>query len=142
MKIKEYVWGTEDWVYEDDNTLIKLIDARESLSVQVHEGGEHWHVIRAAPDGEIICGFNREVSREEFERRIADDTLLEVLNRVKVKQGDYFFIPGGTLHSIGAGVLIAEIRPNDNPTYRVYDYGRGRELHIEKSCEIIYGRAT
>jgi mannose-6-phosphate isomerase len=134
--IKEYIWGTENWVYSDENTLIKLIDANEPLSIQVHEGGEHWHVIKAEPDSEIVCGLNRDITKDEFIQRIEDGTLLEVCNRIKVKKGDYFFIAGGTLHSIGKGILIAEIRPNDNPTYRVYDYGRGRELHIDKVLEI------
>jgi len=134
--IKEYVWGTENWVYEDSDTMVKLIDAHDSLSIQVHEGSEHWHVIKAEVDSELICGLNRDITLEEFKQKIADETILEVCNRVKVKKGDYFYIPGGTLHAVGKGILIAEIRPTDNDTYRVYDFGRGRELHIEKALEI------
>jgi mannose-6-phosphate isomerase len=136
MNIKQYIWGIENWVYEDSDTMVKLIDARESLSVQVHEGGEHWHVIKAEPGAELICGLSRDITVDEFKQRIDDETLLEVCNRVRVSRGDYFYIPGGTLHAVGAGILIAEIRPTDNDTYRVYDYGRGRELHIEKALEI------
>jgi len=136
MNIKNYVWGTEDWVYEDENTMVKLIDARESLSIQVHEGSEHWHVIKAEPDSTLICGLSRTITLDEFKQRIDDGTLPEVCNHVKVKAGDYLYIPGGTLHAIGGGILIAEIRPTDNDTYRVHDYGRGRELHIEKALQI------
>lgn len=122
--------------------MVKLIDAKESLSIQVHEGSEHWHVIEALPDSEIICGLNREITPEEFKQRIEDESLIEIVNHIKVKKGDHFFIKGGTLHSIGKGILIAEIRPYDNPTYRVYDYGRidsngnHRELHIKKALQI------
>ncbi|MCL1867144.1 MAG: class I mannose-6-phosphate isomerase [Oscillospiraceae bacterium] len=140
--LKEYIWGTENWVYSDEETMVKLIDAQDSLSIQVHEGGEHWHVIKAEPDAELICGLNRDLTPEEFRSHIENGTLLEVVNRIKVKKGDYIYVPGRTLHAIGKGILIAEIRPVDNFTYRVYDYGRTdkdgnpRELHIEKAMEI------
>ena len=91
---------------------------------------------------ELIYGFNRDISREEFERRIRDNRLSEVCNFVPVKRGDVFFIEAGTMHAIGKGILIAEIQQNSNTTYRVSDYGRlgadgkPRPLHIEKAVEV------
>lgn len=135
--------------------LIKLIDAKDRLSIQVHpddayalrvEGEygktEMWYVVDCEEGAGLYLGFSREVSREEFARRIADGTLEQVLRRVPVKPGDSFFIPSGTLHAIGAGILIAEIQQNSNTTYRVYDYGRlgtdgnPRPLHVEKALEV------
>lgn len=135
--------------------LIKLIDAKENLSVQVHpsdhyaqahEGQygktEMWVVIDCEPDACLYYGFRRPVSREEFAQRIQDNTLLEVLNAVPVHKGDVFFIPAGTLHAIGKGIVIAEVQQNSNVTYRVYDYGRigadgkPRALHISQALEV------
>ncbi|MBR1430504.1 type I phosphomannose isomerase catalytic subunit [Ruminococcus sp.] len=135
--------------------LVKLIDAKNDLSVQVHPNDEYahkyendngktemWYVIDAAPDSELIYGFNEELSKEEFRKAIEDNTLMEKLRRVPVKQGDVFFIEPGTLHAIGKGILIAEIQQSSNVTYRVYDYGRlgadgkPRPLHIEKALKV------
>ncbi|WP_281540021.1 type I phosphomannose isomerase catalytic subunit [Selenomonas noxia] len=135
--------------------LIKLIDARDDLSVQVHPSdayalrveGEHgktelWYIMDCAPGAEILYGFQHELTREEFRRRIEDNTLHEVVRRVPVHKGDVFFIPAGTLHAIGRGILICEIQQSSNATYRVYDYGRvgadgkPRTLHIEKALDV------
>ena len=135
--------------------LIKLIDAKDRLSVQVHPDDEYalkkegefgktemWYVVDCDEGAELIYGFNREVSKEEFERRIKDNTLPEICNYVPVHKGDVFFITAGTLHAIGAGILIAEVQQNSNTTYRVSDYGRlgadgkPRPLHIEKALEV------
>lgn len=135
--------------------LIKFIDARDNLSVQVHpdnayalreEGGygktEMWYVMDCEPDAALIYGFKEDISQEEFARRIAAGTLLEVCNRVPVKKGDVFFIEAGTLHAIGAGMLICEIQQSSNTTYRVYDYGRlgndgkPRDLHVDKALAV------
>jgi len=135
--------------------LVKLIDAKSDLSVQVHPNDEYahkyendngktemWYVIDAAPDSELIYGFNEELSKEDFRKAIENNTLMEKLRRVPVKQGDVFFIEPGTLHAIGKGILIAEIQQSSNVTYRVYDYGRlgadgkPRPLHIEKALEV------
>lgn len=135
--------------------LIKLIDARDNLSVQVHpddayamrtEGEygktEMWYVVDAEPGASLLYGFRQAVAKEEFARRIADGTLLDVLHRVPVKKGDVFFIAAGTLHAIGKGLVICEIQQNSNTTYRVYDYGRvgadgaPRALHIEKALDV------
>lgn len=135
--------------------LIKLIDAREPLSVQVHpddeyakrvEGGagktEMWYVLDREPGAFLYCGFEREISRGELTRRIADGTVTEVLRKAPVEPGDVFFIEAGTVHAIGAGIVIAEIQQCSNTTYRVFDYGRrgpdGKErpLHIEKALDV------
>ena len=135
--------------------LIKLIDAKNDLSVQVHPDNEYamrveneygktecWYILDCDDDAELIYGFNREISSEEFKERISNNTFLETVNKVKVKKGDLFFIEAGTLHAIGKGILLAEIQQNSNTTYRVYDYGRlgsdgkPRELHIEKAINV------
>lgn len=135
--------------------LIKLIDAKDNLSVQVHPDNDYamrvegefgktemWYIVEAEPGATLIYGFQQEISAEEFARRIADNTLLEVCNEVPVKKGDVFFIASGTLHAIGKGILIAEIQQNSNTTYRVYDFGRvgkdgkPRELHVDKAKEV------
>lgn len=135
--------------------LIKLIDAKDKLSVQVHPDDEYalknegeygktemWYVVDCEEGAELIYGFNREVEKQEFEQRIKDNTLSEICNYVPVKKGDVFFISAGTLHAIGEGILIAEVQQNSNTTYRVSDYGRlgadgkPRELHIEKALDV------
>ena len=135
--------------------LIKLIDAKDNLSVQVHPNNEYaqrvegeygktemWYIVDCDPGAELLYGFKHDISKEEFERRIKDNTLLEVTNSVEVHKGDVFFIESGTLHAIGKGILIAEIQQNSNTTYRIYDYGRvgadgkPRQLHIEKAVEV------
>ena len=129
--------------------LIKLIDAKNDLSVQVHPDNEYalrvekeygktecWYILDCDEGAELIYGFNKKISSEEFKKKIADNTFLDTVNKVKVKKGDLFFIEAGTLHAIGKGILLAEIQQNSNTTYRVYDYGRlgadgkPRELHI------------
>ena len=135
--------------------LIKLIDAKQKLSVQVHpddayalenEGEygktEMWYVVDCEDGAELIYGFKEDISKEEFEKRIKDNTLTDACNSVPVHKGDVFFIEAGTLHAIGEGILIAEVQQNSNTTYRVSDYGRlgadgkPRELHIEKALEV------
>lgn len=135
--------------------LIKLIDAKDNLSVQVHPDNEYamrvegeygktemWYIVDCEEGAELLYGFKHEITREEFAKRISDNTLLEVTNNVPVHKGDVFFIEAGTLHAIGKGILIAEIQQNSNTTYRIYDYGRvgadgkPRQLHVEKACEV------
>lgn len=135
--------------------LIKLIDAAKDLSIQVHpddayalahEGQngktEMWYVLSAEPGAFLYCGLKRELSREELARRIADNTLLDVLRRVEVKAGDVIFIPAGTIHAICHGVVVAEVQQSSNVTYRVYDYGRldadgkPRTLHIAQALDV------
>lgn len=135
--------------------LIKLIDAKNDLSVQVHPDNEYalrvegeygktecWYILDCDENAELIYGFNKEISSEEFRERINDNTFLDVVNKVKVHKGDMFFIEAGTLHAIGSGILLAEIQQNSNTTYRVYDYARKdkdgnlRPLHIEKAIDV------
>ena len=141
--------------FENFPILIKLIDAKDNLSVQVHPDNDYamrvegeygktemWYVVDCDEGATLLYGFKHEITKEEFARRIADNTLLEVTNAVPVKKGDVFFIEAGTLHAIGKGILIAEIQQNSNTTYRIYDYGRvgkdgkPRELHVEKAKEV------
>ena len=135
--------------------LIKLIDARDDLSVQVHPNDEYalkvegeygktemWYIVDCEEGAALYYGFKEEISKEEFRKKIADNTITDVLNRVPVKKGDVFFIPSGTIHAIGRGILIAEIQQNSNTTYRVCAYGRlgadgkPRPLHIDKAVEV------
>lgn len=149
------VLGTNCQRFEDFPILAKFIDARDSLSIQVHpddsyalknEGQygktEMWYVMDCEPGAYLYYGFNREVSAEEFAERIENETLEEVLNKVEVHKGDVLFNEARTLHAICKGILIAEIQQNSNLTYRIYDYGRvdadgkKRELHIEKALKV------
>ena len=135
--------------------LIKLIDAYDNLSIQVHPDDKYarevenefgktemWYVLDALDGATLIYGFKEEITSEEFQRAIEDNTLLDKLNVVNVKKGDTFFIEAGTVHAIGKGAMIAEIQQNSNCTYRVYDYGRvgadgkPRELHIKKAVDV------
>ena len=140
--------------------LIKLIDAKDDLSVQVHpddgyamknEGQygktEAWYILDCDEGAELIYGLNRDMTKQELKASIEQGTLLDCVNRVKVKKGDIFLIESGTLHAIGKGILLAEIQQNSNVTYRVYDYGRlqngkPRELHIEKAVDVINLKAA
>lgn len=136
--------------------LIKFIDASESLSVQVHPDDDYaleieneygknemWYIVDAEPDSYIYCGFRMRVSRAEIKKRIKENTVTEVLNKIPVKKGEVYFIPVGTVHAIGRGILICEIQQSSACTYRIYDYGRKdrfgnyRELHIEKALDVI-----
>ena len=147
--------GTRAAKFDFFPILIKLIDAKESLSIQVHPEDEYalrvegeygktemWYIVDCEPDAYLYYGLNRTVTKEEFRKRIEDNTLLEILNKVPVHKGDVFFIPAGTIHAICSGILICEIQQNSNTTYRVYDYdrrgkdGKPRELHIEKAVEV------
>ena len=149
------VLGSKGAAFENFPILIKLIDAKDNLSVQVHPNNEYalrvegeygktemWYVVDCDEGAELLYGFKHEISKEEFAERIANNTLLEVTNNVPVHKGDVFFIEAGTLHAIGKGILIAEIQQNSNTTYRIYDYGRvgkdgkPRELHVEKAKDV------
>ena len=149
------VLGTHCRRFKEFPILTKFIDAKDNLSIQVHpdnryalknEGQygktEMWYVMDAGKDAFLYYGFKQEIDKEEFSRRIEEDTLLEVLNAVPVQKGDVLFIESGTIHAIGKDILIAEIQQNSNVTYRVYDYGRvgkdgkKRDLHIEKALAV------
>lgn len=155
VKLNPDFLGENGQKFEYFPILIKLIDAKNDLSVQVHPDNEYamrvekeygktecWYILDCDEDAELIYGFNKSITSEEFKEKIADNTFLETVNKVKVKKGDLFFIEAGTLHAIGKGILLAEIQQNSNTTYRVYDYGRlgadgkPRELHVEKAIDV------
>ena len=136
--------------------LIKFIDAAQDLSIQVHPDDalakarhnsfgktEMWYIMEADPNASIIIGFNRNVSKEEYQSHLQNKTLSQLLNYEKVSHGDMFFIPAGKIHAIGAGVLLAEIQQTSDITYRVYDFdrkdkhGNYRELHTELALDAI-----
>lgn len=135
--------------------LIKLIDAKKNLSIQVHPDDvyaynhehqpgktEMWYVVDAEPGAFLYYGFNRSVTKEEFAQAIEDETLCDLLQEVPVKKGDVLFIDSGTIHAIGAGIVIAEIQQSSDVTYRVFDYGRKdkdgntRQLHISQALDV------
>ena len=135
--------------------LIKLIDAKEDLSVQVHPDDDYarrhekgqlgktemWYILDAAKDGRLIYGLYRKTDKETLRKSIADGTIEKHLQKVKIRKGEVYYIAAGTIHAIGAGALIAEIQENSNLTYRLYDYdrmgkdGNKRELHVDKALD-------
>ena len=149
------VLGKNAEAFENFPMLIKFIDAKESLSIQVHPDDEYslknngeygktemWYILDCDEDSYLYYGFNEEISKEEFRRSIEEKTLLNYLNKVKVNKGDVFFIKAGTVHAIGKGIVICEVQQNSNTTYRVYDYdrtdkdGNKRPLHIEQAIAV------
>ncbi len=153
--IGEDALGWKCQAFEKFPLLIKFIDAKEQLSVQVHPDdsyalpneneygkSEMWYVMDCDADASIYFGVKQDISAEELERRTENNTITEVLNRVPVHRGDTFFVEAGTIHAIGRGVLICEIQQNSNCTYRLYDYGRRdkfgnlRELQADKAVAV------
>lgn len=136
--------------------LIKFIDACDDLSIQVHPNDEvakerhnsygkteMWYVMQADEEAKLIAGFNQDVDKETYVKKLQDKALLDILNQSEVKAGDVFFMPAGRIHAIGKGILLAEIQQTSNITYRVYDYsrtdaeGNERELHTELAVDVI-----
>lgn len=136
--------------------LIKFIDARDDLSIQVHPDDElakkrhnsfgkteMWYVIHAEKGAALYSGFSQQIDANEYVKRVKDNTIMEVLQRYEVQPGDVFFLPAGRVHAIGAGCFIAEIQQTSNITYRIYDYnrkdanGNERELHTELAKDAI-----
>ncbi|MBK5721024.1 class I mannose-6-phosphate isomerase [Dysgonomonas sp. Marseille-P4677] len=136
--------------------LIKFIDARDNLSIQVHPDDElakkrhnsfgkteMWYVINAAPEAFLYSGFEKQMTPDSYVKSIEDNTFVDSLAKHNVKAGDVFFLPAGRVHAIGAGTFIAEIQQTSNITYRIYDYnrkdanGNGRELHTELAKDAI-----
>ncbi len=136
--------------------LIKFIDAKQDLSVQVHPNDEYakkyehgslgktemWYVLDATKDARLVYGFYHDISKEKLKKSLEEGTVERYLQKVKVKKDDLFYIEAGTVHAIGAGILIAEIQECSNITYRMYDYnrmdkdGKPRTLHIERALEV------
>lgn len=148
-------WG-ENCSGDSFPILVKLIDAKKDLSIQVHPSdetanpamgeqgkAEMWYIVDCEPQAYIYFGLLDRIKKEEMLRRARDGTICEVLNRVSVQKGDVFYILPGTIHAIGAGCLIAEIQQNSNTTFRVYDYqrkdsnGLPRQLHLERASEVM-----
>lgn len=136
--------------------LVKFIDARDNLSIQVHPNDEiaekrhqslgkteMWYVVDAEPNAFLYSGFTHEISKMEYETRVKDNTLLEVLQKHYVKSGDVFFLPAGRVHAIGKGIFVAEIQQNSDITYRIFDYNRTdingniRELHTDLAIDVL-----
>jgi len=159
----ERIWGSTDlspWFeaggrkigevwFPGEELLIKFLFTTENLSVQVHPDDayakrvensrgktEMWRVLRAEPGAKIALGFRQAVDREDARKAAMDGSIMKMLDWREVRPGDTFLIPAGTVHALGAGLMIAEIQQNSDITYRLFDYGRGRELHIEKSLDV------
>ncbi len=142
--------------------LTKIIDARKPLSVQVHPDDayaqrvEHqpngktecWYILSCEPGAELVLGWTRDTTRAEYERRVADGTLGEILRRVPVAAGEAFYLPAGTLHAIGAGIQLFETQQASDLTYRIFDWnrvgddGKPRQLHVDKAGDVLDYRAT
>ena len=162
------IWGYELWIASthpngcqeefknavggDYPLLVKVIQADDTLSIQVHpddelavklEGPgnrgktECRYVLDAAPDGKLVYGIKEGYSNQELAKAINENTLESYLEIVSVKPGDFVFIPAGTVHAIGAGLRLMEVQQSCDLTYRLYDWGRGREVHVEKGLAVI-----
>jgi len=149
--------GTHPNMKEGLPILVKFIDAKNDLSVQVHpdddyarinENGqsgksEMWYVVEAAKDAHLIYGFRTDIDKKTVEKALKEERLEHYLQKIPVKKGDVFFVPAGQVHAICAGCLIAEIQESSNLTYRLYDYnridknGNRRELHIDKALDVM-----
>lgn len=140
--------------------LVKLIDANKDLSVQVHPSDEYayihenqngktemWYVLDAKQNASLICGFLHDVTKEQLLDAVETGKLFKHLKKIFVQKGDVFYIPAGTIHAIGAGIMLAEIQESSNVTYRVFDYnridknGRKRELHFDKAIDVLNMKA-
>nr|MCR4822345.1 class I mannose-6-phosphate isomerase [Treponema sp.] len=161
------VWGYEDWIasthkdgcqrefqnlVKDYPLLVKVIQANDTLSVQVHPDDEDakrlegpsergktecWYVLSAEEGAKLVYGLKGNPSQEEIKKAIAENTIQNLLDTVTVKKGDFIFIPSGTVHAIGGGLRLLEVQQSCNITYRLYDWGRPREVHIEKGVQVI-----
>ncbi|MCC6389902.1 MAG: class I mannose-6-phosphate isomerase [Bryobacterales bacterium] len=140
--------------------LIKFLFTTDRLSVQVHPDDDYarehenssgktemWHILRAAPGAGVAIGFRESISSEQFRHAAETGTIEALLNWIAVRPGDTLFIPSGAVHTIGAGLALCEIQQRSDITYRIFDYGRPRELHLDKAVEVSHlgtssGRAT
>ncbi|MBU3127798.1 class I mannose-6-phosphate isomerase [Clostridium tagluense] len=133
--------------------LNKIIKAEATLSVQVHPNDDYakrienangktecWYILEAKEGATLVSGIKRGLNKEKLREIIREGKLEDYLERINIKRGDFIYIPAGTVHAIEAGVKLIEVQQNSNITYRLHDWGRGRELHIEKSLDVIdYG---
>lgn len=165
---REKVWGStnlepwypnsgkkigEVWLegVEDLPLLVKFIFTSEKLSVQVHPDDayarvhhqlrgktEMWHILAAQPGAKIAAGFREAITAERFEEASRSGEIEDLLEWFEARPGDTFFIPAGTVHAIGAGLVLCEIQQHSNVTYRLYDYGRPRELHLDQAAAVSH----
>jgi mannose-6-phosphate isomerase len=130
--------------------LNKIIKAEDTLSVQVHPNDDYakrfenakgktecWYILEAKEGATLVSGIKKGLNKEKLKRIIQQGELEDYLERISIKRGDFIYIPAGTVHAIGAGVKLIEVQQNSNITYRLHDFGRGREVHIDKSLEVI-----
>jgi mannose-6-phosphate isomerase len=153
----EKIWGTtrlEPWFPNSDKKigevwfedeagsplLVKFIFTAERLSVQVHPPGktEMWYVLAAEPGAKVAAGFREPVTREQLKAAALSGEIEDLLQWFDAAPGDAFFVPAGTVHAIGAGLTLCEIQQNSDITYRLYDYGRRRELHLEEALAVSH----
>jgi mannose-6-phosphate isomerase len=141
----------EFWFAEDQSPLlIKFLFTTENLSVQVHPNDEQanrlepgsrgktemWHIIKAEPGAKLAMGLTQDLTTAQLRSAALDGSIMERLRWVPAVAGETWFIPAGTIHAIGAGITLVEVQQNSNVTYRIFDYGRPRELHLEKSIAV------
>ncbi|KYH35375.1 mannose-6-phosphate isomerase ManA [Clostridium tepidiprofundi DSM 19306] len=135
---------------DDFPILIKIINAEKTLSVQVHPDDEYamknenskgktecWYVLEADEGATLVSGIKKGLDKESLSKIINDNKIEECLEFIDIKKGDFIYIPSGTVHAIGGGIKVIEVQQNSNITYRLYDWGRDREVHIEKSIDVI-----
>jgi mannose-6-phosphate isomerase len=166
----EKVWGATDllpwyppseakigevWFEADLPLLVKFVFTSDRLSVQVHPNDdfaaanekslgktEMWYVLRADPGARLAIGFRESISPERLRESALSGEILDLLNWMEVQAGDAFFIPAGTVHAIGGGLALCEVQQHSDVTYRLYDYGRPRELHLDKSIQVAFTGAS
>jgi mannose-6-phosphate isomerase len=139
----------EIWFEASDSIplLVKLLFTSEKLSVQVHPKDDYaktkhnsrgktemWHILRAEPDAQIALGLKQRVTSEELREASLNGAIEQMLNWIPAHVGDTFFVPAGTIHAIGGGLVLCEVQQHSDITYRLYDYGRPRELHLDDGC--------
>jgi mannose-6-phosphate isomerase len=130
--------------------LVKFLYTAERLSVQVHPDDDYandreqcrgktemWHILSAEPGASIALGFRRQMTKDEVRAAVEDGSIEELLNWIPVRAGEAYLTEAGVVHAIGAGVTACEIQQNSDVTYRLYDYGRGRELHLNKALDVL-----
>ena len=157
-QLKDTLLGVDNYKRFGDEfpLLVKFIDAREQLSIQVHPSDEiakkqgkprgkteMWYIMESAPDAKLRSGLSKEITPEQYRQMVADNTICDAIAEYGVKEGDCFFLPAGRIHSIGAGCFLAEIQQTSDVTYRIYDFrrkdanGNERPLHTREAAECI-----
>jgi mannose-6-phosphate isomerase len=141
----------EIWFHASDSVplLVKLLFTSDNLSVQVHPGDDYarqhhgsrgktemWHILRAEPEARIALGLQERLSPERLRETATSGEIMDLLNWIPARAGETFFVPAGTIHAIGGGLALCEVQQHSDVTYRLYDYGRGRELHLDHSLAV------